>query len=664
MKNIAVFAQSLTVDYALEVLRGITSFFEEKKDVRLFLAQTRFPKIDEGIFEYQYWSGAEILKSQQIDAFIIITGSYTAYLTSEQCIDLFKPFSSKPIVSISLDLAYSNSYYTTICCESIYNKIVKHLKDVHSCKKIAFMSANLTKSVEATERYNAFKKAVSENVLEFNPDYVLDGSFTSGSARKAIEAKFSSKNQVEFDSIVAANDLMALGCISSFSELGLNSPSDMKVIGFDDTYHARLSKPTLSTVSQQISKQGYDAASLTYSVLNGEKKERCLETELKLKFRQSCGCVDVYSKKDEYVDETGSVVLEEDEAYIEKYRRHFDEIYTIYTLFDTINTAGDMKSLYSSLKFLVEQMDMNSLAIFMYDSPFSCERNEDIKLPEKAKLIMFSDIKNGTGCFAPEISVELKNQFIADEFCKTENGNFLLSPIFSGKLQYGYIVSNVKKSDYEVYNIYLKILNNMIVNSYEFTKNYSKNQFLEDENKNLILSNTDLDLLSKTDELTGILNRRGFFELGQDTINVSLKMNRSGIVFFADMDGLKQINDTYGHEMGDRAIQVQAEVLRNSLRSTDVLGRLSGDEFAFIADGMQLEHIEDLRKKINRLSKSLSEKNNFPFEVSISIGAAVYSKKNECRLMDLLIEADKNLYIEKRQKKCSRNQSEQKTSRL
>ena len=61
---------------------------------------------------------------------------------------------------------------------------------------------------------------------------------------------------------------------------------------------------------------------------------------------------------------------------------------------------------------------------------------------------------------------------------------------------------------------------------------------------------------SKTDDLTGVLNRRGFYEFGQRTLDIIQEMERAGIVFYADMDNLKIINDSFGHDMGDQAIKL------------------------------------------------------------------------------------------------------------
>ena len=112
------------------------------------------------------------------------------------------------------------------------------------------------------------------------------------------------------------------------------------------------------------------------------------------------------------------------------------------------------------------------------------------------------------------------------------------------------------------------------------------------------------------------------------------------------MDGLKKINDTYGHEMGDKAIILQAMVLKNVFRSSDVVGRLSGDEFGIVALGMKISFIENIKLKIEMLCKKYSIENQLPFTLSMSIGAVDLQKSSV--LKQLLSEADKELYKEKK----------------
>ena len=196
-------------------------------------------------------------------------------------------------------------------------------------------------------------------------------------------------------------------------------------------------------------------------------------------------------------------------------------------------------------------------------------------------------------------------------------------------------------------NILLKVITNVIVQAYDYTKTLKQKNLLETMNKELKEINIDLSISSRTDELTKLLNRRGFMEYGQKLILFSQEIDNDGVVFFADLDGLKRINDKYGHEYGDKAIIGVSEVLKVAFRKMDIIGRLSGDEFGIIASGMDITHIDKLREKIDSLCADYSEKNNFPFMLSLSLGACSFNYLNK-DLNELLKTADQSLYEQKK----------------
>ena len=113
------------------------------------------------------------------------------------------------------------------------------------------------------------------------------------------------------------------------------------------------------------------------------------------------------------------------------------------------------------------------------------------------------------------------------------------------------------------------------------------------------------------------------------------------------------MNDTYGHDMGDLAIKTQAKVLKQTFRANDIIARLGGDEFVVIAIGMGADTIPKIRKKIEKTNKLLSKEQKLPMPISCSIGVIPFNKKSN-KLADLLLDADKLLYEEKRQKHKNR----------
>jgi len=159
----------------------------------------------------------------------------------------------------------------------------------------------------------------------------------------------------------------------------------------------------------------------------------------------------------------------------------------------------------------------------------------------------------------------------------------------------------------------------------------------------------DLLRLSTRDELTGLLNRRGFFMTANPVATVAERTGREFVVFFADMDGLKEINDTHGHHAGDEAIRDAAWILGQTFRSADVVARIGGDEFAVLAPEAGPESLEIM---LRRLAKWQDERNREPdrlFPVSLSVGGVAWNAGQPKTLEALLAEADAAAYRSKRQ---------------
>lgn len=280
MKTIAVFVHSLTVEYSLNVLNGVTDYFKNK-NVRLIICQTKEPHCHIGVYEYQCWSGAEYLFSKQIDAYIIIAGSYSSAINDRTLSKALEKVGNRPVISIGMELNLPNAYHIKTDCKSSYMNIVQHFVNKHNCTKIAFMSANTTLSSEAKERFDAYKEALAANGLEYDENLVLYGNFTTSSAIQAINSKYKSKADVPFDAIMCANDLMAVGVQTALQKLGFFIPDEIKIFGFDETSHATSAKPKLSTVDQNIFMQGYQAGVLAESIFDGKPCKRTIELQVK-----------------------------------------------------------------------------------------------------------------------------------------------------------------------------------------------------------------------------------------------------------------------------------------------------------------------------------------------------------------------------------------------
>ena len=154
-----------------------------------------------------------------------------------------------PIISVSNPLALPGNHYTTVACDLAYEQIVEHLIKKHNKTKIAFMNASLTHSPESEERENAFRAAMKKSGLEVNEDWIYAGDFTPKTAYDCFKERFKKGDKLPFEAILCANDYMAAGCVSIFSELGITIPGDVIVFGFDNAEVATNCDPMLSTIS-------------------------------------------------------------------------------------------------------------------------------------------------------------------------------------------------------------------------------------------------------------------------------------------------------------------------------------------------------------------------------------------------------------------------------
>jgi diguanylate cyclase (GGDEF)-like protein len=153
--------------------------------------------------------------------------------------------------------------------------------------------------------------------------------------------------------------------------------------------------------------------------------------------------------------------------------------------------------------------------------------------------------------------------------------------------------------------------------------------------------------LALVDDLTGLHNRRAFVLLAEQAIKEAVRAGRPVNGVFVDVDRLKDINDSYGHREGDRALRLVAGALRAACREADIVGRLSGDEFA-----MLLPYADEVAGIEGRVRDRLAvAAGAVKFPLSVSIGLAHCPPGRDCDLADLFERADQAMYEEKQTKR-------------
>lgn len=160
-----------------------------------------------------------------------------------------------------------------------------------------------------------------------------------------------------------------------------------------------------------------------------------------------------------------------------------------------------------------------------------------------------------------------------------------------------------------------------------------------------------LQSLSLIDELTGLYNRRGFMAVTEQHLMSIHRDGKVPVVIYADLDGLKEINDSLGHLEGDRALVKTAEILKDTFRTSDIVARLGGDEFVVLA---AIGADETGASVTTRLQEEFNARNRLqkrPYNLSVSIGTAVAEVDDWSSVETLMSRADKEMYTHKRQRR-------------
>ncbi|MBS2021392.1 MAG: diguanylate cyclase [Deltaproteobacteria bacterium] len=165
-----------------------------------------------------------------------------------------------------------------------------------------------------------------------------------------------------------------------------------------------------------------------------------------------------------------------------------------------------------------------------------------------------------------------------------------------------------------------------------------------------------LRAIAQVDELTGLCNRRGFLTLASQRLELARRQKTPVAVLFADLDGLKQINDTLGHEAGDAALKDIAQVLKKSLREGDVLARLGGDEFAALVTQATAEELPFIERRLVQTAENLDGKDGRKYKLRASVGFAAWDPRVELERPDIeamIAMADERMYAQKKGKKAA-----------
>lgn len=163
-----------------------------------------------------------------------------------------------------------------------------------------------------------------------------------------------------------------------------------------------------------------------------------------------------------------------------------------------------------------------------------------------------------------------------------------------------------------------------------------------------LASTVELELsamqLATHDELTGILNRRGFLSLAQNSLNLSLRNEFPVTLVYLDLDKFKYINDNFGHAVGDGILITFVRLLNSAFRESDVIARFGGDEFVLLLNSTSAKEAAKVIEKFSSSLQDLNKEQQAPFDILFSFGIVEFNADVHDNIETLLSDGDKLMY--------------------
>jgi diguanylate cyclase (GGDEF)-like protein len=551
-----------------------------------------------------------LARSRQFDGVLSFSNSLNAYNGQKILNDYLKKCNKSKIVSIG---------DTVLGCSSIkldnYYSIqltVNHLFE-HGLRKFVYISGPLN-NLDAVERLKGVKDYLSKKNIELEAFYEGDFSYECG--HKTVMDYFEKGLKLP-EAFICANDEMAIGAYSALVAHGINVPQEVKLVGFDDNDKGKHLDSPLTTINQGF----FDMVLAGLDIIrDGTVQDVTLSG--KLIIRESCGC--------ESLIKEASQEYTEKKYFIEKFQQLNQVFLDNLELQAQLSIISTQHQLSSQLKSLfANYQDFEFHVCLHKNGPVNI--GDPLEFTFSEKMNCFLSLNNGEFCE----NIEFNRDDILPTSIreKTKTRVFFVYPLRMADVSYGYIVCNTSTAQDHRF-VSLKDLLNISLSRIQMQQQIDSYKL-------------ELENLSYKDSLTKSYNHRGFHHFSEPRFKESISKGLTPTIVYADVDYLKLINDTYGHASGDTII-VAASDLLNSYFSNEIVARIGGDEFIVFIEDFSKYDLENLKYELNELMIKKSDEINKEFNFKMSFGFCNYDETRHTNLDDMIKEADKALYDDRR----------------
>ena len=632
---IGVCLSMLPEEYRLQCVRALNKYavqqgyrlfiFHSKTDFYLPLTPT-----DDGEM-----SIFQLIQYHMLDAMIVLPDTIKRDSVLQSIIDSCRSH-NVPVISIDKFLEgcvnfrfdYSNSF-ETLC---------QHVVQKHHAKRL-FMMAGVRDNTFSDERIHAFEKVMAENNITPDNYRIGYGDFWEKPTRETLEQWFIEEQCAIPDAIICANDTMAIVCSQFLQNHGYRIPEDCIVTGFDGISEANYHVPHITTCTQDYDTMGKEVIAAAIRLHQGLPVEPTRIIDFHILYSQSCGCekpapLNINNAMQDIADQ------------LKRANERQELTCQVQSAVTSMTSLAELPEIIQD-KFIFESM-VFALNDDIFRAPDFGERHRNGEPFSEQVNVMYHRY-----FWAPQDAcITPLEQLIPDLSTMLRREDpVIFCPLHFLDLVMGYCAfqTDISHDSYEKINSFMNAMNSSlgIFHSQVHTKSI---------NMQLKSANSELEKLYVHDHMTGLLNRRGFYRQFHQQLKESSGKNMSIVIISADLDGLKHINDTFGHTEGDNAITTVGKALVSSAIQGEVCSRFGGDEFTVagvIADSDSC-YFDSFRFRFRESLHRYNSISHKPYQVESSIGFCIQPMDKNVDLDQMIKVADDRMYEDKIQRRKAR----------
>jgi len=604
MLNLALFIGQLQLDSQRKVIEGIMQC--AKRDGNDLFVYSITLSLDDEYNKGEYFIALNEDISQ-FDGFIIYTESIYSEDIRRSLIQKIRA-TGKP--GVSIDNEVEGMINVSSNNDGAMREIIRHMIDVHQVKTVNYVGGP-DNSIDAVERKRVVREEMQNSGLPIDEGRFFVGDYYARSGRAAVEY-FEGQGLIRADAYVCANDQMALGVFYALRDRNIRVPQDVLLSGYDDIFQASSHYPRITSVTRHEEKVGAEAYESLVNKILGKPYEEKIEVNSDAVFAESCGCCTGYSES--YRD----VIIKYSGKNLQETR--FAEMVSDFTA--DVTSVRDYKEIDNKLMKYVPGLGGDGYLAALFEKPDEYARIQD--------ALYYSD---GQFYFRDRFDNEGASKLRKP----SKGGNmYVINSIHFGGTCYGYtmIRNSVMPLQSEFYRIFAITLGSVI----EHINSYAKMTEMIDT----------LDKMWVYDPMTHVYNRAGFFKFANDML-LSAKYDREDLfMIFLDLDGLKIVNDVFGHETGDKLICEMADILRKCSDKDELLMRYGGDEFVVLGRGYDEDRMNAYVNRIRKAMDEINSRTGRHYRIDASIGFSKIDYNDNRHLSSLIDMADQKMYQEKR----------------